>query len=95
MDKGCIISAERRFFHSTQDLICRSSKCNAPRCLFNEGGKPIVSIPYDNNAKSADLAVGTPTISIDGDNSVAIKGSTFAKSTDDAGGDKKTLDPAP
>jgi len=32
---------------------------------------------------------------MDGDNSVAIKGSTFAKSTDDAGGDKKALDPAP
>ena len=49
-------------------------------------GKPIVPIPYGNNAKSADLASGTTTISMDGGNSVAIKGSTFSKSTGDAGG---------
>ncbi|MHA2690719.1 DUF4150 domain-containing protein, partial [Vibrio harveyi] len=52
-------------------------------------GKPIVPIPYGNNAKPADLASGTTTISMDGGNSVAIKGSTFSKSTGDAGGDKK------
>ncbi|EJG0990106.1 DUF4150 domain-containing protein [Vibrio parahaemolyticus] len=46
-------------------------------------------MPYGNNAKSADLAGGTTTISMDGGNSVAIKGSTFSKSTGDAGGDKK------
>lgn len=57
--------------------------------FFPKVGKPIVPIPYGNNAKSADLAGGTTTISMDGGNSVAIKGSTFSKSTGDAGGDKK------
>ncbi|MDF5014575.1 DUF4150 domain-containing protein [Vibrio parahaemolyticus] len=52
-------------------------------------------MPYGNNAKSADLAGGTTTISMDGGNSVAIKGSTFSKSTGDAGGDKKASHPAP
>ncbi|HGS5580171.1 TPA: DUF4150 domain-containing protein, partial [Vibrio parahaemolyticus] len=57
--------------------------------FFPKVGKPIVPIPYGNNAKSADLAGGTTTISMDGGSSVAVKGSTFSKSTGDAGGDKK------
>ncbi|EPM4643766.1 PAAR-like domain-containing protein [Vibrio parahaemolyticus] len=60
-----------------------------PDVCLTKVGKPIVPIPYGNNAKSADLAGGTTTISMDGGNSVAIKGSTFSKSTGDAGGDKK------
>ncbi|EOV0146029.1 PAAR-like domain-containing protein [Vibrio vulnificus] len=60
-----------------------------PDVCLTTVGKPIVPIPYGNNAKSADLAGGTTTISMDGGNSVAIKGSTFSKSTGDAGGDKK------
>ncbi|MFS1891572.1 PAAR-like domain-containing protein [Vibrio lentus] len=46
-------------------------------------------MPYGNNAKSADLAGGTTTVSMDGGNSIAIKGSKFSASTGDAGGDKK------
>ncbi|NOI21533.1 DUF4150 domain-containing protein, partial [Vibrio coralliilyticus] len=46
-------------------------------------------IPYGNNAKSADLVEGTTTVTADGGNSIALKGSKFAKSTGDAGGDKK------
>ncbi|EHZ2653448.1 DUF4150 domain-containing protein [Vibrio vulnificus] len=60
-----------------------------PDVCLTTVGKPVVPIPYGNNAKSADLAGGTTTISMDGGNSVAIKGSTFSKSTGDAGGDKK------
>ncbi|WP_447061043.1 PAAR-like domain-containing protein, partial [Vibrio alginolyticus] len=56
---------------------------------FTKVGKPVVPIPYGNNAKSADLAGGTTTVSMDGGNSVAIKGSTFSKSTGNAGGDRK------
>ncbi len=50
-----------------------------PDVCLTKVGKPIVPIPYGNNAKSADLAGGTTTISMDGGNSVAIKGSTFSK----------------
>ncbi|MUJ39059.1 DUF4150 domain-containing protein [Aliivibrio fischeri] len=60
-----------------------------PDVCLTKVGKPIVPIPYGNNAKSADLAKGTTTITMDGGNPVAIKGSTFSKSTGDAGGDKK------
>ncbi|MCR9442721.1 DUF4150 domain-containing protein [Vibrio alginolyticus] len=60
-----------------------------PDVCLTKVGKPVVPIPYGNNAKSADLAGGTTTVSMDGGNSVAIKGSTFSKSTGDAGGDRK------
>ncbi|WP_447061058.1 PAAR-like domain-containing protein, partial [Vibrio alginolyticus] len=33
---------------------------------FTKVGKPVVPIPYGNNAKSADLAGGTTTVSMDG-----------------------------
>ncbi|PKF48960.1 PAAR-like domain-containing protein [Enterovibrio nigricans] len=57
-------------------------------CLTTQGNA-VVPIPYGNNAKSADLAGGTATVTADGGNSIAIKGSKFSKSTGDAGGDKK------
>ncbi|MFA0308798.1 PAAR-like domain-containing protein [Vibrio splendidus] len=60
-----------------------------PDVCLTTVGKPVVPIPYGNNAKSADLAGGTTTVSMDGGNSVAIKGSKFSASTGDAGGDKK------
>jgi hypothetical protein len=60
-----------------------------PDVCLTQMGNAVVPIPYGNSAKSADLAKGTTTITMDGGNSVAIKGSTFSKSTGDAGGDKK------
>nr|WP_241907748.1 DUF4150 domain-containing protein [Vibrio lentus] len=60
-----------------------------PDVCLTTVGKPVVPIPYGNNAKSADLAGGTTTVSMDGGNSIAIKGSKFSASTGDAGGDKK------
>lgn len=60
-----------------------------PDVCLTQVGNSVVPIPYGNNAKSADLAKGTTTITMDGGNPVAIKGSTFSKSTGDAGGDKK------
>ncbi|CAM3666374.1 PAAR-like domain-containing protein [Vibrio aquimaris] len=54
-------------------------------------GPAVVRIPYGNNAKSADLAEGTATVCADGGNSIAIKGSKFAKSTGDADGDQKGI----
>ncbi len=66
-----------------------------PDVCLTQCGPPVVPIPYGNNAKSADLVDGTTTITMDGGNSVAIKGSKFSKSTGDSGGDKKALPPAP
>ena len=60
-----------------------------PDVCLTTVGKPVVPIPYGNNAKSADLAGGTTTVSMDGGNSIAVKGSKFSASTGDAGGDKK------
>ncbi|MEZ8034916.1 PAAR-like domain-containing protein [Vibrio crassostreae] len=60
-----------------------------PDVCLTTVGKPVVPIPYGNNAKSADLVEGTTTVTADGGNSIALKGSKFAKSTGDAGGDKK------
>ncbi|MEZ9620803.1 PAAR-like domain-containing protein [Vibrio sp. 10N.222.55.A3] len=60
-----------------------------PDVCLTTVGKPVVPIPYGNNAKSADLVGGTTTVSMDGGNSIAIKGSKFSASTGDAGGDKK------
>ncbi len=59
-----------------------------PDVCKTQCGPPVVPIPYGNNAKSADLADGTTSITMDGGNSVAIQGSKFAKSTGDAAGDK-------
>ncbi|EOV3393396.1 PAAR-like domain-containing protein, partial [Vibrio parahaemolyticus] len=90
MDKRCLESAERRFFSfGTIFKSVVQANVTLPDVCLTKVGKPIVPIPYGNNAKSADLAGGTTTISMDGGNSVAIKGSTFSKSTGDAGGDKK------
>ncbi|MFP3345012.1 DUF4150 domain-containing protein, partial [Halomonas sp. SIMBA_159] len=47
--------------------------------------------PYGNNAKSADLADGSTTVTADGGNSIALKSSQFSCSTGDAGGDKKGI----
>lgn len=60
-----------------------------PDVCLTTVGPSVVPIPYGNNAKSADLVDGTTTVSADGGNSIALKGSKFAKSTGDAGGDKK------
>ena len=69
-------------------FLSKSNKILFGVCLTTVG-KPVVPIPYGNNAKSADLAGGTTTVSMDGGNSIAIKGSKFSASTGDAGGDKK------
>lgn len=60
-----------------------------PDVCLTTVGPAVVPIPYGNNAKSADLVDGTTTVSADGGNSIALKGSKFSKSTGDAGGDKK------
>jgi len=60
-----------------------------PDVCLTTVGKPVVPIPYGNNAKSADLVDGSTSVSADGGNSIALKGSKFSKSTGDAGGDKK------
>ncbi len=65
------------------------ANADIPDICLTQCGPPVVPIPYGNNAKSADLADGTTTITMDGGNSVAIKGSKFSKSTGDSGGDKK------
>ncbi|HFQ5082783.1 TPA: DUF4150 domain-containing protein [Vibrio vulnificus] len=60
-----------------------------PDVCLTTVGNSVVPIPYGNNAKSADLVEGTTTVTADGGNSIALKSSKFAKSTGDAGGDKK------
>lgn len=62
-----------------------------PDVCLTTMGNSVVPIPYGNNAKSADLADGTTTVSMDGGNSIAIEGSKFSASTGDAGGDKKGI----
>ncbi len=59
--------------------------------VFKAVGKPVVPISYGNNAKSADLVGGTTTVSMDGGNSIAVRGCKFSASASagDAGGDKK------
>lgn len=60
-----------------------------PDVCLTTVGNSVVPIPYGNNAKSADLAGGSTSVTADGGNSIALDGSTFSKSTGDAGGDKK------
>ncbi|MGC3835188.1 PAAR-like domain-containing protein [Moritella viscosa] len=60
-----------------------------PDVCLTTVGNAVVPIPYGNNAESADLADGSTTVTMDGGNSIAIKGCKFAKSAGDAGGDKK------
>lgn len=60
-----------------------------PDVCLTTVGNAVVPIPYGNNAKSADLVEGTTTVTADGGNSIALKDSKFAKSSGDAGGDKK------
>ena len=67
------------------------ANASVPDVCLTKVGKPVVPIPYGNNAKSSDLAGGTTTVTADGGNSIALKGSTFSKSTGDAGGDKKGI----
>ncbi|PTO72343.1 hypothetical protein CWN84_21255 [Vibrio splendidus] len=57
--------------------------------VFKAVGKPVVPISYGNNAKSADLIGGTTTVSMDGGNSIAVRGCKFSASAGYAGGDKK------
>ncbi|SGY92376.1 Putative uncharacterized protein [Moritella viscosa] len=62
-----------------------------PDVCLTTVGNAVVPIPYGNSAESVDLDKGTTTVTMDGGNSIAIKGSIFAKSTGDAGGDKKGI----
>ena len=52
-------------------------------------GPSVVNVAYGNSAKSEDLVGGTTTVTADGGNPIAIKGSKFSKSTGNEGGDKK------
>ena len=63
----------------------------SPDVCLTTVGVPVVPIPYENNAKSSDLAGGSTTVTADGGNSIALKGSTFSKSTGDADGDTKGI----
>ena len=54
-------------------------------------GPSTVNIAYGNNAKSSDLVNGTKTVTADGGNPIAIKGSKFSKSTGNEAGDKKGI----
>ncbi|MHC6528913.1 PAAR-like domain-containing protein [Vibrio proteolyticus] len=65
------------------------ANASVPDVCLTKVGKPVVPIPYGNNAKSSDLADGSTTVVADGGNSIALKGSKFSKSTGDAAGDKK------
>ncbi len=67
------------------------ANASVPDVCLTKVGKPVVPIPYGNNAKSSDLAGGSTTVTADGGNSIALQGSTFSKSTGDAGGDKKGI----
>ncbi|GAB7225438.1 hypothetical protein VoSk93_46590 [Vibrio owensii] len=65
------------------------ANASVPDVCLTKVGKPVVPIPYGNNAKSSDLANGSTTVTADGGNSIALQGSKFSKSTGDAAGDKK------
>ncbi|MYM57939.1 DUF4150 domain-containing protein [Vibrio sp. OCN044] len=67
------------------------ANATSPDVCLTTVGPAVVPIPYGNNAKSADLVEGTATVSADGGNSIAIKGSKFAVSTGDADGDQKGI----
>ncbi|MGD2151790.1 MAG: DUF4150 domain-containing protein [Gemmatimonadales bacterium] len=54
-------------------------------CKTPSGGGP-VPIPYPNISFSSDLAKGSTTVTADGGNMIAIKGSEFGKSTGDEPG---------
>ncbi|WP_104040787.1 PAAR-like domain-containing protein [Vibrio hyugaensis] len=64
------------------------ANASVPDVCLTKVGKPVVPIPYGNNAKSSDLANGSTTVTADGDNSIALQDSTFSTSTGDASGDK-------
>ncbi|MBP3139514.1 DUF4150 domain-containing protein [Aliivibrio fischeri] len=65
------------------------ASADSPDVCATTVGKSTVNIAYGNSAKSSDLADGSTTVTMDGGNSVALRGSTFSKSTGDEGGDKK------
>ncbi|WP_104023965.1 PAAR-like domain-containing protein [Vibrio hyugaensis] len=65
------------------------ANASVPDVCLTKVGKPVVPIPYGNNAKSSDLANGSTTVTADGGNSIALQDSTFSTSTGDASGDKK------
>ncbi|UTM56017.1 DUF4150 domain-containing protein [Photobacterium sp. CCB-ST2H9] len=67
------------------------ANASVPDVCMTTVGPSVVPIPYSNHAKAADLADGTKTVTADGGNSIALKGSQFASSTGDAGGDKKGM----
>lgn len=62
------------------------ANATSPDVCKTQVGPAVVPIPYGNNAKSADLANGSSTVTADGGNSIAIKGATFSKSTGDEAG---------
>ncbi|MDD9180266.1 MULTISPECIES: DUF4150 domain-containing protein [Aliivibrio] len=65
------------------------ASADSPDVCATTTGKSTSNIAYGNSAKSSDLAGGSTTVTMDGGNSVALKGSIFSKSTGDEGGDKK------
>ncbi|PQJ85048.1 DUF4150 domain-containing protein [Aliivibrio sifiae] len=65
------------------------ASADSPDVCATTTGKSTSNIAYGNSAKSSDLADGSTTVTMDGGNSVALKGSIFSKSTGDEGGDKK------
>ncbi len=65
------------------------ASADSPDVCATTVGNSTVNIAYGNSAKSSDLADGSTTVTMDGGNSVALKGSTFSTSSGDEGGDKK------
>lgn len=65
------------------------ASADSPDVCATTVGNSTVNIAYGNSAKSSDLADGSTTVTMDSGNSVALKGSTFSKSSGDEGGDKK------
>lgn len=65
------------------------ANASVPDVCLTKVGKPVVPIPYGNNAKSSDLIDGSTSVTADGGNSIALQSSKFSTSTGDEGGDKK------
>ncbi|UUM31577.1 PAAR-like domain-containing protein [Vibrio japonicus] len=67
------------------------ANASVPDVCLTKVGKPVVPIPYGNNAKSSDLVDGSTSVTADGGNCIALQGSKFSTSTGDEGGDKKGI----
>jgi hypothetical protein len=63
-----------------------TTAATAPDVCKTPTGSGPVPIPYPNISFSSDLAKGSTTVTADGGNMIAIKGSEFAKSTGDEPG---------